>query len=153
MSQTHSQDRLDNLDVSTCRQLLGSHGIGRLAFNAGPSPEILPVNYALHEDSIVFRTGAGAKQNAAVQGQAATFEVDGIHADRHSAWSVMVHGRLAVVDVDSLEGSPEPLPGGERSTLVRLQIDRMSGRRIPPDQDWVMPGRVWYGPDASDLMG
>ncbi|ROO27261.1 DNA-binding protein [Salinisphaera orenii MK-B5] len=149
-----NQGRVSELDTGTCRQLLGSHSIGRLAFNADPSPEVLPVNYTVH-DAILFRTGEGAKHDAAVSRRAATFEVDGSDAARRSGWSVMVHGTLDIVEVsaDALQMLPQPLPGGSRDYLVRLTVERISGRRIPPEAGWALPLHVWRGRDASDLMG
>ena len=128
--------------------------IGQLAFNAEPSPVVLTINYALRNGHIVFRTAAGSKQEAAKRGQAATFQVDCVRSERRSAWSIMVRGHLeAVVDESECEATPEPLPSGERIYCVRLHIENMTGRRIPPEHGWTAPSRVWRGMEASDLMG
>ena len=111
-----------------------------------------PVDYALHDDGLMFHTGLGGKQTAAARSQAATFQIDGVDAARRSGWSVMVRGRLVIAD-EPAPDLPAPMPGGERPYLVHLSIDSISGRRIPPDRGWVMPGRVWHGQDATDLMG
>lgn len=156
MTQTNQHARLVELGEPVCRQLLGSHGIGRLAFNAEPGPEVFPVNYVVGGDSIFFQTGAGAKQAAAARGQAATFQVDKvpkINGDRHSGWSVMVRGALEVVDAAKFEHPPEPLPGGERPHLIRQHMDAIAGRQIPTAQGWVIPTHAWTSRDASDLMG
>ena len=154
MSETGSNGRIIELDEPTCRQLLGSHHIGRIAFNAESSPDVLPVNYVLHEDSIVFRTGAGAKQVAAARRQDATFQVDDSDADRHSGWSIMVRGTLEPVDAnEQLQGRLNPFPGGDHAYWVGLRIEQITGRRIPTEEGWVMPTQAWSGRDASDLMG
>ncbi|MES1935004.1 pyridoxamine 5'-phosphate oxidase family protein [Salinisphaera hydrothermalis] len=147
------QGRLTELDDATCRQLLASHRVGRIAINGEPSPEVLPVDYVLRDDGLIFHTGLGAKQEAAVRGQPATFQIDGVDAARRSGWSVMVRGRLVLTEELESPNLPEPMPGGERPYVVHLSIDSITGRRIPPDRGWLMPGRVWRGPDASDLMG
>lgn len=155
MSHASEPARLKHLDEASCRQLLASHATGRVAVNAEPSPDVLPVTYAVRDGDIVFRTAEGVKWIAAEHGAAATFEVDGVDADRRSAWSVMVRGRLQAVDEAELDDLPEPLAGGERPHLVRLTVHEISGRRISPEQGWAraMTGRSWSGSDASDLMG
>lgn len=153
MTTSERTGRITELDEATCHQLLGSHHIGRIAFNSEPSPEVLPVNYAVRDDTVIFQTGAGAKQIAASRGQPATFQVDGADADRQSGWSVVVRGYLSLSDESEPADLPEPLPGGERPYVVVLTIETVSGRRIPPEQGWVLPTHVWQGRDASDLMG
>lgn len=154
MSETGSSGRIIEVDESTCRQLLGSHHIGRIAFNADPSPDVLPVNYVLHENTIVFRTGAGAKQVAAARRQEATFQVDASNVDRHSGWSVMVRGTLEPIEAkDELQELLKPFPDGEHAYWVGLRIEQITGRRIPAEEGWVMPTQAWRGRDASDLMG
>lgn len=153
MTESDRDGRLIDLDEATCRQLLRSHHVGRIAFNHEPSPEIFPVNYAVRDDTVVFHSGAGAKQIAASRGQPATFQVDASDDARHSGWSVAVRGRLSVSDETAPEDLPDPLPGGERPYVVVLTIDAVSGRRIPPEQGWVLPRHVWRDRDGSDLMG
>ena len=150
---TSEQERLSELDEATCRQLLASHRVGRIAINGEPSPDVLPVDYVLRHDGLIFHTGLGTKQAAAARGQPATFQIDGVDAARRSGWSVMVRGRLVITDESEAPDLPAPMPGGERPYVVHLSIDSISGRRIPPDRGWVMPGRAWLGPDATDLMG
>ncbi|WP_423822659.1 pyridoxamine 5'-phosphate oxidase family protein [Salinisphaera sp. SPP-AMP-43] len=147
------EGRITELDEATCRQLLASHRVGRIAINAEPSPEVLPVDYALRSDGLIFHSGLGTKQAAAARGQAATFQVDGVDMARRAGWSVMVRGRLVITDESESPELPEPLPGGERPYVVHLSLDTISGRRIPPERGWLMPGRVWHGQDATDLMG
>lgn len=153
MAHDSQPERMIELDEHTCRQLLASHDVGRIAINADPSPEVLPVNYALRGDDIVFRTARGIKQTAAKHSRAATFEVDGVDRERRSAWSIVIRGSLEAVPEGTFQDLPEPLVGGDRPVLVRLRILRISGRRIPPAAGWPIPGRSWAGQDASDLMG
>jgi len=161
-------DRLQDLPESTCLQLLGGSGVGRIAINGDPSPLVVPVNYAARGMTIVFTTAGGAKWEAARAGQPASFEVDGVDPTHRSGWSVLLRGRLEAVDGDQdvsdqddseasrLARSIDPLPGGERPHVVRLHIDDISGRRIPPDAAWTTAHRehnTWTGRDGSDLLG
>jgi nitroimidazol reductase NimA-like FMN-containing flavoprotein (pyridoxamine 5'-phosphate oxidase superfamily) len=86
--------RVEALTVSECRELLMEHHFGRLAFvdAVGVLPVIIPVNYLIDEDTIVFRTDAGSKVAAAVRGAPVAFEVDGVDHDHQAGWSVVVRG-------------------------------------------------------------
>ncbi|AWN17152.1 DNA-binding protein [Salinisphaera sp. LB1] len=141
------------MDEATCRQLLASHHFGRIAVNNDPSPDVLPVNYTLHNDAIWFHTGEGTKQTAASRALPASFQIDGTDPNRHSGWSVLVRGRLALADRYEPTDLPDPWPGGDRGYIVALSIDALTGRRIPPQTGWVLPTHVWKDRDASDLMG
>ncbi len=160
MSTEAWQGRGDELDPSTCRQLLGSATLGRIAFNGDPSPTVLPVNYTMHEGAVLFRTAVGSKLEAAARSAAATFEVDGVQADRDAGWSVVAYGHLTELadpdhDLVTAAEAIRPLVGGSRPYLVMMTVERISGRRILPDAAWVKAhgGPTWTGTDASDLMG
>jgi nitroimidazol reductase NimA-like FMN-containing flavoprotein (pyridoxamine 5'-phosphate oxidase superfamily) len=95
-------------------------------------PVILPVFYAMVEDEVVFRTDPGTKLIAAVLETRVAFEVD----DRSDGWSVLVIGHAHEVRHPSSEMSAiqAPLgdlwPAGERERFVRIEIDRVTGRRL-----------------------
>ena len=154
-------DRSTILDEATSRQLLGAARLGRIAINGDPSPTVLPVNYVLHDNVVVFRTVEGSKLTAARQGIAASFEVDGIYPEHHSGWSVVVRGRLEAADDadDELTAAAEgvrPLVGGNRPHLVLLHVEEISGRQIRADRDWIeahTETTTWRDRDASDLLG
>lgn len=154
-------DRIEDLPRSTCLQLVGSGTVGRVAVNSDPSPVVLPVNYVLRDDAVVFTTDAGTKWDAATGGVPASFEVDGVDQEHRSGWSVLIHGTLSALDasgdtVEEIHDRLDPLPGGPRPHLVRLSIDEVTGRRIPPDAAWTRAHRshhTWTGQDGSDLMG
>lgn len=154
-------DRIEELPESTCLQLLGSGNVGRVAINADPSPVVLPVNYLHRDEAILFTTVSGTKWDAAREGVPASFEADGVDQEHRSGWSVLVRGHLAALEGDTEAASEavdqlEPLPGGRRAHVVRLSIDEVTGRRVPPDAAWTRAHRshhTWTGQDGSDLMG
>lgn len=157
-----TEDRLTELDAQSCRQLLASTSLGRLAVNDEPSPLVVPVNYVMHGDSILFRSAAGAKLEASRGHRAmATFEVDGIDVGRRSGWSVVVQGPVEVVvdpgsDVLDAVGRVAPLPGGDRPHVVAVHLETVTGRRIATDGAWFLgqsDTTQWTGQDASDLLG
>lgn len=154
-------DRIEELPRSTCMQLVGSGTVGRVAVNDDPSPVVLPVNYLLGDDGVVFTTVAGTKWDAATSGAPASFEVDGIDQEHRSGWSVLIRGTLSALAADDqvadeIRDQLAPLPGGARPHLVQLSIDEVTGRRIPPDAAWTTAHRshhTWTGQDGTDLLG
>src|SRR5688572_24632724 len=82
---------IEMLHRDECLRLLATHEIGRIGFINGDTPEILPVNYALDGDAVVFATATGTKLWSAERGTV-TFEVDDIDRSSRSGWSVVIHG-------------------------------------------------------------
>jgi len=132
-----STDRhgLEVLDKSSCLRLLGSAHVGRVGFSSGALPVVLPVNFVLIGDTIVFRSEDGVKTRAAHDAVVACFEVDGFDGLIHNGWSVLATGRLREVD------NPEELQRAERLPLaswmsngmdhyIELGIELLSGRRL-----------------------
>lgn len=154
-------DRTRELDATTCRQLLGTQRVGRIAFADDPSPTVLPVDYVLHGDEVLFRTLEGTKLEAAEAGAMASFQADGFDASHDTGWSVLVRGRLDVLtDLDADRARAverlHPLAGGDRPHVVRLAIESATGRRVPQDPDWVrahLTTNARTDRDASDLLG
>lgn len=131
-----SRTGVEVIDRRGCVELLAAQEIGRLAVLEGGEPLILPVNYALDGEAIVFRTGPGSKLQAS-RGGSACFEIDGFELDRHAGWSVVVRGRLQAVTptdsvtLDRVADLAHPWLG-DRPDVVRLEPQIISGRRIRP---------------------
>jgi uncharacterized protein len=68
---------LEVLDRDECVELL-THGsfVGRVGLVVEGRPLVLPVNYMIDRDTIVFCTAGGTKLNAIIGGADAAFEVD-----------------------------------------------------------------------------
>lgn len=117
------------------RELLHQSDVGRIGVTMGAIPAIFPVNYAVIDDAIVFRTAPGSKLSAATSGAVVAFEVDDYDRRDRTGWSVLVVGRSEVVhDLDTtfkvLDSGLEPFADGLRSAIVRISIEMISGRRI-----------------------
>jgi nitroimidazol reductase NimA-like FMN-containing flavoprotein (pyridoxamine 5'-phosphate oxidase superfamily) len=129
--------KLERLDEEECLDLLRSGSLGRVSLRIGDSPAILPINYAVLDDDVVFKTAAGSKLSAAIMGVQVAFEVDHVDESTGAAWSVLVVGYAedvreeatrARVDALGLESwSPGDLP-----FVVRIDTRQISGRRVPP---------------------
>src|ERR1700734_648901 len=71
------QGSLDEISVAECWQLLATQPVGRVAVIVGHYPLVFPVNFAVADKSILYRTGVGAKLHS-IHRSNVTFEVDEI---------------------------------------------------------------------------
>jgi uncharacterized protein len=126
---------LQRLSEDACRALLASQSLGRIGLRIGESPAILPVNYAVLDGDVVFRTDPGSKLSAALMGVQVAFEVEGGAPPDESRWSVLVVGyaeevrdQATLARVDEL--GLEPWIAGHRDNVVRIATHRITGRRV-----------------------
>jgi nitroimidazol reductase NimA-like FMN-containing flavoprotein (pyridoxamine 5'-phosphate oxidase superfamily) len=102
-------------------------------------PIILPVNYRLVHDRVVFRTSPGTKLALAAAGAVVAFEVDDVDPMSHAGWSVLAVGRATVVtspeEVAQLAtvGIPRWADGSEER-YIAIATTELTGREI---------GAVW----------
>ncbi|QJS99712.1 DUF1918 domain-containing protein [Streptomyces asoensis] len=129
---------LRDLGPEECRTLLSTHGVGRIAVSASDGrPAVVPVNYEVVDDAIVFRTAPDSTPAAAV-GTEVAFEVDHMDEALSQGWSVLAVGPASVVtEPDSVRRLTEhahttPWPGGEREMWVSIRPAHLTGRRITP---------------------
>lgn len=126
---------LEVLGRAECLRLIASATLGRLAITSHALPLVLPVNFRLVGDRIVFRTGVGTKLDAATSGNVVAFEVDDMDPLWHSGWSVVVTGVAHEVS-DAAERSELEALGIPRwapmtaDRMVAVDTDVISGRRV-----------------------
>lgn len=132
---------LDELDEVECLRLLSTGGIGRIGFSGRFGQTVLPVTYALHAGTIVFRTEGGSPMDTDLRTGIAhadyqvAFEVDELHPDTREGWSVLVQGPVRPVESAAeraavLRAGVDPWPGGRRDLVLRIVPRRVTGRRI-----------------------
>jgi nitroimidazol reductase NimA-like FMN-containing flavoprotein (pyridoxamine 5'-phosphate oxidase superfamily) len=126
---------IEELEQSTCWQLLRDNEVGRLAVSIAEHPDIFPINYVVDHGTIVFRTNEGTKLAAAVLGAGVAFEVDGYDRDAGEAWSVVVKGRAKEISqlLGRFEAADLPLfpwHAGEKHCFVRIEPEQVTGRRF-----------------------
>lgn len=133
-SLTPTERRLAPMDVDECLDRLARQHLGRLAFEVDGRPQIIPLNYLLHEGAVVVRTELGTLLDTIV-GRPVAFEVDDVDDEYHDGWSVVVHGRAEEVwepdELERLRSLPlRPWAPGDRSHYVRILSTAITGRRI-----------------------
>jgi uncharacterized protein len=128
-------DGLEVLDRATCLTLLGTVDVGRCAWVGDDGRVVvLPVNFVVEEDDIIFRSGAGTKLLAARKGELFSFEGDGIEPALRTGWSVLVTGPASeVTDPDEagrLLQLVHPWGRDTRPSVIRLRAEKVTGRRL-----------------------
>ena len=132
------------LGEEECFDLLAQETFGRVGITLGSIPAVLPVNYHFADGAIHFRTGEGVKLKAASQNTVVAFQVDHVDPVHHAGWSVLAVGTARVLDDSTVMCWAAHLPfrawaPGVRDRIVRIVPDFVSGRRILPCDDEVLP--------------
>jgi nitroimidazol reductase NimA-like FMN-containing flavoprotein (pyridoxamine 5'-phosphate oxidase superfamily) len=137
---------LQELDEAECLRLISPGGIGRIAFTGRFGPTVFPVNYQLHQGTVVFRTAQGSATDEDLRTGIAhaeykvAFEIDEFSPSTREGWSVLIQGAAHHVDsaaerASVLEADVEPWAGGPRDLFLRIIPSRVTGRRIVQPQD------------------
>ena len=128
---------LQALSPTQCFDLLGPGGIGRVGITDEDGIIILPVNYAVKGQAIIYRTAPDTLL-ALHANTKVSFEVDHCDETLHEGWSVLVQGHAHEVtdehQVKQLEDTTrlKPWAPGARDVYVRIAPTQISGRRIQP---------------------
>ena len=128
---------LRTLSPAECYGLLEAGGVGRVGFASADGIMMLPVNFAVSGQAIIFRTAPDALLAVYADGRV-SFEADHLDQAHRDGWSVLVQGHARTVtderEVRRLEGRThlEPWAGGARDVYVRIAPIRISGRCIEP---------------------
>jgi nitroimidazol reductase NimA-like FMN-containing flavoprotein (pyridoxamine 5'-phosphate oxidase superfamily) len=125
------------LSVGECRELLASQDVGRVAFVGEDGfPAVLPVNYLIDGELIVFRTAPGAKY-ASIPERPVAFEVDRFERWNRGGWSVLVQGfgedltTATSPQYDALRRrSITTWAPGAKSHWLAIDVKQIAGRRI-----------------------
>ncbi|MCX4682853.1 pyridoxamine 5'-phosphate oxidase family protein [Kitasatospora purpeofusca] len=126
---------LRHLTEPECWDLVGTHGVGRVALPADPGPSVYPVNYAVDRQTIVYRTSP-REAAAPPESSPVSFQIDHLDDRLSEGWSVLMLGTAHhVEDVDEqqrllrLPGAT-PWAGGSRPLWVRVVPNEVTGRRL-----------------------
>ena len=114
---------------------LSGEVFGRLAIVTPQGPRIVPLNYAVFEDAIVFRTTAYSEVARYAVGTDAAFEVDAVDRADETGWSVVALGPVEELSPAELwdlrnASAPQPWASGSRNLFLRLRWRELTGRRL-----------------------
>ncbi|HET9647097.1 MAG TPA: pyridoxamine 5'-phosphate oxidase family protein [Microlunatus sp.] len=129
--------RLVEMTREDCLEALQAKRVGRLAYTTDDGPRVIPVNYILTEDGVVFRTVPDGEVARYAMDSTCAFEIDDIDEFFESGWSVLAVGvaqLLTEADFARLRYGkiPEPWADGPRILFVKLPLLHVSGRQLLP---------------------
>ncbi len=120
-----------------CLEALDAKRVGRLGYPTADGPRIIPVNYVLTDDGIVFRTVPDGEVARHALDASCAFEIDDVDEFFESGWSVLAVGvaqLLTEADFQRLRFGemPEPWAAGPRVLFVKLPLLQLTGRQLLP---------------------
>ena len=131
---------IEELDEAQCLNLISGGGIGRIAYASRFGPAVLPVNYALQDGAVVFRTAADGPLDEDLRtgitdaDYKVAFEIDSIDLATRQGWSVLIQGpahHVTGTGQDAVRRAGiESWAPGPRELFVRIVPSRVTGRRI-----------------------
>jgi len=121
------------LSVSQCWELLSGVALGRLVTSVDGVPEIFPVNFAVQDRTVLFRTAEGTKLVSTAINDRVLFEADGY--SESEGWSVIVKGYARILRTDDdIEVAERagllPWTATEKRHYVRIRPLSVTGRRF-----------------------
>ena len=135
MTTTGRGGSLDDLPRSKCFELLRQVPYGRFVVSRREgSPLVVPVNFVVDGETIVFRTDPGTKLTELPQ-HLVSFQADQVDAVHRTGWSVLAEGvayEMTERELGDLE--LEPWAPGPKSHWVRIVPAVVTGRwlTMPP---------------------
>lgn len=115
-----------SLDQAECRKLLASAQVGRVAWESVDGINVLPVNYRVIEDRVVFHTSGGGPLAALLQPTRVGFQVDEFDAESAVGWTLLVRGTSSpAVGLDSVSWVPDG-----RHVGVAIDVEWLGGRVV-----------------------
>jgi len=122
-----------------CWELLRTHELGRLGFHLLEQVHVVPINYAVDESTLLFRTAEGSKLLAVVMHGDVVFEVD--DHDEDTAWSVIVRGSAQLLD-EHEEHRADNLPlrpwvDNPKYNVVEITPTEVTGRSFRLHRPWL----------------
>ena len=127
------KSHLRDIPRDECFELLKSRQVGRVGFVDPDGPVVLPVNYVIHDESVLIATSPANSLSRHAVGRPVAFEVDEIDEFNESGWSLLVRGQASLVPKDELpEEQPNPWVDGNRSLVFRISPSQISGRYLLP---------------------
>ena len=122
-----------------CWEMLRGQEFGRLAFHLLDEVHLVPINYAVDGESLLFRTAEGSKLLGVEINADVAFEID--EYDEEHARSVVVRGRARHLPEDEehrIEGLPlRPWVATPKYDVVEIVPTEITGRAFDLTRPWL----------------
>lgn len=128
------------LEPDDCRALLRSQEVGRVAWTSATAGLlVLPVNYVMRDDLVVFRTSRESVLADLAEGRDVAFQVDDVDVETGNAWSVLARGESCSPqsgpELEALkQDGPVPWAMGARDMFITVRVREISGRVVDREE-------------------
>lgn len=126
----YDNDVVEELTTNQCWDLLRTHELARLAFHLGPEIHLVPINYAVDDETLLFATAPGNKLVGVLMNPDVVLEID--EYDEVSARSVVVRGTARRLEEDEqhrAEALPlRPWVPSPKDEVVEISPTEITGR-------------------------
>jgi nitroimidazol reductase NimA-like FMN-containing flavoprotein (pyridoxamine 5'-phosphate oxidase superfamily) len=133
------EDIVIELDHDECWAALRADEFGRLAYRLGDEINLVPLNYAVDGDTLLFRTAEGSKLLGIVMHPDVVFEIDSY--DEESAQSVVVRGTARLLDEHEAHRADatrlRPWVPTLKYNVVEIEPVAITGRRFALARPWL----------------
>lgn len=127
------------LSKDECWELLRADEFGRLAYRMSDEVHLVPINYAVDGDTILFLTGEGNKLLGVTMHPEVVFEIDAYDDDH--AHSVILRGlarRLEEDEEHRAENVPlRPWVSTPKYNVVEIRPTQISGFAFVLERPWL----------------
>ncbi|HXY28772.1 MAG TPA: pyridoxamine 5'-phosphate oxidase family protein [Acidimicrobiales bacterium] len=116
-----------------CLDLIARTSVGRVALVVGALPEIVPVNFQVAGETVVFGVHSASVLAQDLEGTVVAFQVDSFDTERECGWHVHAIGTLGeVLGADELAVAGAVVPpswtrGEEVERVVQIELTVVSG--------------------------
>ncbi|HZK32718.1 MAG TPA: pyridoxamine 5'-phosphate oxidase family protein [Corynebacterium sp.] len=128
-------DYMEILSAEESLELMSTVTLGRLVVRRKDDIDLFPLNYAVDEGKIYFRTAEGTKLFSLALGNEVLFEADHAELDDALAWSVIIKGQARILtshaEILAAEELPvKPWTPSLKYNFVEITPKEISGRRF-----------------------
>jgi nitroimidazol reductase NimA-like FMN-containing flavoprotein (pyridoxamine 5'-phosphate oxidase superfamily) len=117
-----------------CLERLRAGTVGRVAVTDRALPAVVPVNYTVMGNVIVFRTEPHGMLARACDDAVVAFEVDELRPDGQGGWSVLVVGVAGQVtgsaELRAVEAGLVTAVGDSRDLFISIPLTQVTGRSV-----------------------
>ncbi|MDQ6648868.1 MAG: pyridoxamine 5'-phosphate oxidase family protein [Actinomycetota bacterium] len=146
------------LNRDECLAALRSHSVGRIAVTHQALPLIVPVNYVLEAEAVLFRTETDSALARGCRHSVVAFEIDDLTVDGQRGLSVHLVGFAELVDdraaVHALQGRVTGSWEDGRDQVVGITLGAVTGWvAIPTQAPAGGPGFMAPRCEAGERLG
>src|SRR3712207_2230717 len=133
------EDVITKFDETQCWAALRADEFGRLAYRLRDGVNVVPLNYAVDGDTLLFRMAEGSKLLGIVMHPDVVFEIDTYGED--SAQSAILRGRARLLEEDEAHRADTSRLRTWLPTLkynvVEIEPVEVTGRRFTLSRPWL----------------